>query len=266
MSNLIRNAGFELGTVEFWGATGGATVEISTAQKKYGTYSGKVTVVGAAHPGFISDDYISVQEGVMMSLSAWNYSVTTIGALGSFKLYCYDEDLNLISTISSVGRATSTEWRFWSAHLLVPAGAVYARVGWEMASTTNTRVFHIDSFMVTKIDSNEIVNYVRSFPSVVTVAANYTYPQYSEYLLGMRDYYFEINVSVATGTTPTLTVFLCELDSLGNERILGQTSEFTTTGDQRVGIAKPLSAVYIRHEIGGTTPSFSYQSKVIGVR
>lgn len=266
MANLIRNGGFERGDITFWEALGNATLEASTDDQLYGVYAGKITALAGTYVGARSLDYIAVSEGDVVAVSAGYISVTTLGRDCWYVLELYDDDGIFIRGLESVDREVLGLWDEWRAQFIIPSGISYARVVWYMDNIVTGRVYYLDNVSVAIIETGKTLKLERELVSLTNHAASHDYPELSEYVLGMNEYYAEIDVTAVAGTTPTMTVYIKEYDTYGNERVLGQFTEVTAITDQRVGIAKPLGAVWVSTDVGGTTPTFTFEVSVIGVR
>lgn len=70
----------------------------------------------------------------------------------------------------------------------------------------------------------------------------------------------QLNVTAASGTTPTLDVVIEDtLDGGANWNTIGTFTQRTAAGRQVVDITTPFSEqVRVRWTIGGTTPSFTF--------
>lgn len=71
---------------------------------------------------------------------------------------------------------------------------------------------------------------------------------------------FFMDVTAASGTTPTLDVDVVELLPEGRERVLGSFAQITVVGTRELAVTDvPFTAsLRIDFTIGGTTPSFTF--------
>lgn len=76
----------------------------------------------------------------------------------------------------------------------------------------------------------------------------------------------QLNVTAASGTTPTLDVVIEDSLDGTNWNTIGTFTQKVTTGRQVIDITTPFAdTVRARWTIGGTTPSFTFAVDAIGV-
>lgn len=82
---------------------------------------------------------------------------------------------------------------------------------------------------------------------------------------GVCQAWVTVNVTVVSGTTPTLTLALQQQDANGVWVAVGQTASLTAVGTASFNVGPDLPLVgplRVAWTIGGTTPSFTFQASV----
>lgn len=263
--NFLRNGSFELGNENFWGALGSGTHEIQTDTIWIGAYALKVDEAGIGTPGVHSLDYEDVMVGDVIDLHAWVRSTPALG--WRMRIYTYDADGMSIDYHDVGWLSGATTWKEMFGQYHVPSGVSYIRVGVGAVIAAGTADLYIDGIEAQKVHDmtafmirREIANLSNLTASGNTSAAPFN-------LYGGESYYAEVECTSITGTNPTLDIEVCELDSYGNERILGVFTQITAAANQRVGIARPIgSEMYINYTEGGTWTDCDFKVSVIGVR
>ncbi len=69
----------------------------------------------------------------------------------------------------------------------------------------------------------------------------------------------QLNVTAASGTTPTLDVVVEDSLDGANWNTVGTFTQLTTTGRQVINVTTPFAdQIRVRWTIAGTTPSFTF--------
>ena len=266
MKAKLRNPGFEYGNTSFWSIAGVGTIEVDTAQKVEGTYSGKVTTTaGSKSADVVHDDLIPVEYGEVAAYSVFMRGVAADEV--SLRMKTYDSDGNHRNTGIVKNCVMNGGWMQIQSQYIAKIDESYVQFYLVFSSALGSAEYHIDNLdiHVVALGAQAIQKLEIADLTNLTATGDTTSDLYKMY--GFTNYYAEIECTSLTGTNPTLDVDIAELDVYGNERILGSFSLFSTADDQRIGISKPIGeGMYVKYTEGGSWTDCDLAVTIIGVR
>lgn len=263
--NLIRNGGFETGDTRFWDMTAGVSFEADPLEQKYGTYSGLLSMTNVTGGSVQSGDYLEVEPYQILDFSA------QILPNGFDTIYIYvreyTEDLSFIRNRTLWTGTPAAAWLNVASQIRLGGEVCYVQLRFYVEVNATPSEFNIDSVILNKVDMRQIPTKTVELCNLSNLTASGDTTDVLKDLYGFSTYYADIDITSLTGTTPTLDVEICEYDAYGNERVLGNFSQFDGAGDQRVGVAPPVTGdIYVKYTEGGTWTDCDFRVTLIGVR
>lgn len=262
----LRNAGFERGDLSFWEVGLGATLELETGEVYRGSYSGKVTTATAPNAASVThSDMVAVEYGSIAAIATRIKMVA--GDSVSIRARLLDADLNQIRVLNLKDISASGSWELLQSEYVVEKDVSYISFYLSITAGLGAAVEYIDSMYINILSLNDGVLGVIELCDLEDLTASGDTSADEHRMYGFRNYYAEVECTSLTGTNPTLDIEICETDQYDNERILGQFSQLSAAGDQRVGIAAPIGkGMYVKYTEGGTWTDCDFKVSVIGVR
>lgn len=262
----LRNRGLELGDTSFWEADIIGVLLIESTEVHRGAYSLKVTADPTIHRAYLRHtDYIPVEAGDIIDMEV--YVKGAVGDNVAIMVERFDADLNSLETQSIKYTPFTGLWQSLRSQYVVDTGIAYCRLYLASYGTAGVPITYVDDASVSIFDRSKVGEMVIEIAALTDKTASDDTSTDRYRMFGFRDYYAEIDVTSVSGTTPTVDVEVCELDSYDNERILGTFTQFNGVTDQRVGIAAPIGkGMYVKYVMGGTVTDCDFKVSVIGVR
>lgn len=261
--SLIRNGGFERGNTDFWGVDVGGTLEISTANYKYGHYCGKYTAAGNALESLSLTDYIPVTPFSLINMVGWVKS-DAFNTVYPF-IFTYDGDYSLVSYPRGPGRYMDNTYLMIDAQFEIERNWGFIRVGYSIDSPYSGEIYYIDGVAVTEVTTTNALHgkVVLKDLTLVTTDGNTT--NNPQDLKQYNTYYAQIGCDYISGSGATLDVDVCELDVFGNERVLASFASITTVSHETIALPDAIgNGMYIKYTVAGTTPNIDFGVDVIG--
>lgn len=263
--NLIRNSGFEVGDTRFWEMTSGVSFAVDSANQKYGTYSGKLSMTGVSGGAIQSGDYLEVRPYQIVDFSAQVLASSFDGLY--VYIQEYTEDLEYIGTRLLYYKVLPATWTNIKSQVRIGGEVCYARLRFYVDVCVSPTEMYFDSVIFNTVEIDDIPVKAIELCNLSNLTASGDTSSDVKDLYGFRDYYADIDVTSVTGTNPTCDVTICEFDMYGNLRVLGTFTQFNGVTDQRVGIAPPITGdMYVKYVMGGTVTDCDFKVSVIGVR
>lgn len=263
--NLMRNAGFERGDLDFWVSAGDGSAVVSDADPMYGTYHAVVTVAMGDGHALYSADYIPIVFGQIMVFN-W-YALSTGGGQTYARFYEYDSDLNLLATTDRRGGDASVSYKQYQAMLSPQPNTEYVRIGVYVYADEAPAVFKVDSCYASTLSGDDPLVYRIEIASIAGAVSSFNTSLTPYDMLGFDSYYADIDCTVLAGTNPTLDLTVCETDVYGNEKVLGTFAQLNAVGHERITIDRPIGdGMYVKYVEGGTWTNCTFDVTVTGVR
>lgn len=266
MRMKLRNAGFELGSTKFWSVVTSGSLVIEDSEINRGSYSGKITTDAGSKWAFIKHhDLIQIDEGAIVNYGIWIKGVA--GDTFYFKARTYDINGVVVDSVEMKTVTLSGSWQHVLGQYVAGNEDVYVQLYVDIRSAVGSAINYIDDASCTIMNADESLYRAEEIAYILNETTSGDTTADKHRLLGLKEYYAEINVTSMTGTTPTCDVTVCERDQSNNERVLGTFTQFNAITDQRVGIAPPIgTGVYVNYVMGGTVTNCRFKVYVIGVR
>lgn len=214
-TSIIRNAGFERGTMEFWRSYNDAVLTAHSTDQKYGSYSGKAAYGSTATDGIVSADYLPVQEGEIYRISAYMRSSTS--RYGGIKAICYDSDYSLITEHSISWGSIDNSWNEIEGVLHVPFGVEYVRIACLSATMSAGLSVLVDSVSMIPIDESFMTPIGIPIQAMTAVTTSFNTAADKKTFYGMPDYYLDMQYSYVGGTATSITVNVMEINPVNGQ-------------------------------------------------
>lgn len=205
MKNLIRNGGFERGTIDFWTAFDEKSFAVVATPVHKGSYAGKLVCDGANKPYIMTNDYIPITIGETMYLEAWLRS-SGMYIAEIYAVY-YDEGLTEIDAVlidhSNPG-TTSYAQKIWSIAGI--EGAVYMKPKIYLDHSTVDDYLLIDGVMMYKFSPEEVIGGACLMIEEENISSSGSH--FSDFFIvaPFKEAEFKLYVETCTGTSETLDV------------------------------------------------------------
>lgn len=256
MKNLIRNGGFERGTIDFWTAYDAKSFAVVGTPVHKGSYAGKLVCDGSNNPYIMTNDYISITVGNTFYFEAW------LRASGVYisEIYAvfYDEALNVIDEVlidhSNPGTTSYTQ-KVWSIGGI--EGAVYMRPKIYLDTTTVDEYMLIDGVMMYKFSPEEVIGGVGLMIHEDDIHT--TGSHFSDFFIvaPFKEAEFKLYAPYCTGANVTLDVKIMSRGNFGTvERDIATFEQVTASDDLQIIVISEGLGTKIRAEaVVGGSPS-----------
>lgn len=263
--NLIRNGGFEDGSLVHWVMRSAGSLVLDAANSHRGSGCAKLTSSGAGIEYFDSSDYIEVKPYEVLITSAWVKSAAARGC----KIYAveYDENLEVIDHIELTEITSTAMYSMLHAEHVVSAEASYVILRLAVSGSANSEIFYFDDAKVYMHDPEVAVYYTTELCVLnsINVSGDSSGDRYDQ--KGFITYIADLHVTTANGTNPTLDLTVVELDGHGDEVIVGTFAQKVAVGSERILLSNVTgNQMYVRYIIGGVNPVFYFEVSVNGKR
>ena len=255
--SIIRNGGFERGSIDFWEVASDGALEISTLLPKYGTYCGKFTSAGNYQEFILSTDYVAVDPYDIVNLTGWVKSTAARNVQPI--LFAYDADYSYIGGLYSLSRTMDTTWMLLNSQVVIPYNTAYIRAGYYVEGSAADEVFYIDGYMgsILTASSNKTGS-VNTHPYAVENVSGDTVGNRQD-MKQFSTYHADLQIGVVNGVNPTLDVIVYEIDYRGVALSVGTFAQAIAVGRERIQLPNALGkGFYIGYVIGGTGPEFYF--------
>jgi len=265
VKNLIRNGGFERGTIDFWTAGDEKSFGVVGTPVYKGSYAGKLVADGSHNPSIVTNDFFLVTPGEHMYFEAFLRGSHTMDC--ELRLLYYDEALSLIDeTVYQSVEIYSTGYTRMVWPVSGIEGAMYVRVKLLMGEMTVDRYMLVDNVLMYRQDPTEITAFEDVIYPLTTHSSAGTY--YSEYVLtgAFREAAFILKAATCAGTNETLDVTIESHSFYASiKHDIATFAQITAVGDPQVLVVTAGLGVKVRMKavIGGTPTSVSFF--VVGV-
>lgn len=205
MKNLIRNGGFERGSIDFWTAFDAANFYVQNGYTHEGAFAGRVDCDGTHEPYIMPNDFIRLVSGEVAYFEAWLYASGMYQA--ELDVEYYDEGLVKVDEIkyASFNPGTSNFAQVLWAISGVD-GAMYARPKLKLKHTTLNHFMVVDSVMMYKFSPEDVMGGERLMIDMDSgnVVGNF----FGDWLLSapFKEAEFKLYVAECSGTNPTIDV------------------------------------------------------------
>ena len=262
--NALRNGGFERGTTDFWSTPEGGTLTVDNTNQLYGDYCGKFVSAGAYAQYVSHNDYIECKPREIVNVSGYvkSSSSASVGLI----LYVYDSDYAEIEKITLSTNSMDNTYQFFKSQYILPDDSSFIRVAYRLHVPALDDVFYFDSISldISSIDSS-ISGTITLHDAESSETASGDTSSDKKDMMQFSSYYAQLNVISASGSSPTLDVDVCELNSDGYEVVLASFPQQTNTGLVTIDLPHTQGRqMYIKYTIGGTSPAFRFSVVVVG--
>lgn len=205
MKNLIRNGGFERGTIDFWTAFDMKSFTAVATPVHKGSYAGKIVCDGANNPYLMPNDYIPLQVGETA------YFEAMVRANGMYSAYLrveyYDEGLGSIETVTydSFNPGTSGFAQVLEVISGVE-GAMYCRPYIYLDHSTEDDYMVVDNVLMYKFLPEDVIGEARLLDDREGLTSAGNYNSSWSVVLPFKEAAFTLYVPTLTGTSDTLDV------------------------------------------------------------
>jgi len=263
--NLIRNGGFEDGTVDFWDVDGGVNIEIESSEVKYGSYAMKATSTNNASFKIINSTYIEVKPYQNIIMTGWVKSSSTRWVYPH--IWFYDSDYSLITDVNSYGINNHTNYAQFTGVFTVPEDAKYARLGVNINNNNSGDVYYLDSLNAQFLDAKDMIYGEKELIAASGVTSSGDSSSDQKVLPNFNKYYADLNVGYLSGSSPTLEISVYEYTDLMGAVVLGTFTTATSTTFERIELSKCTGrGLYVEYTIGGSGVTAYFNVKVRGLR
>lgn len=265
MGNLIRNTGFEAGNTNFWTVSSGDTFAADTGDKKYGTYSGKLTSVGTGTIVLETDDYIPVNLNGIYNLSFW-FIGAAVKAL-SVRVEMYDKDLSYIDKEIVISKDCTIAWALYEAQFICPVEVEYVKIEFRITAPLDTMCFWIDNAVFEScISEGSIIRIERLANILSVVASGDTFDDRMD-IQEFEHYYADLRCTSLTGSTPLLDIDVVERTEAGADIVVGSFAQLNGAGSERIKLTNATGrTMYVKYTEGGTWTDCDFTVDIIGKR
>lgn len=265
MGNLIRNGSFARANLDFWEKIAGDTLEVTTDDKLYGSYSGRMVSGAAGWLKVRNTDYIDVSPLDLLLLNRAVKSVD-IGEVRIKVLY-YDGDYQYIETIEVDQVTTDASWQEGSTNISIPANASYMQIQFEANATGAGKSFYFDAIAISRVTNDQRTRYEVKLCDVQSITGSGNTEATKQSVLGFAFYRADMKCYYLDGTAQTLDIDVVEKDRFGTIHILGSFAQLSGSGSERIDLAKATAkGIYAVYTTGGTVSDGWFAVSVTGSR
>lgn len=267
----LRNAGFELGTTDYWDAIIGSDFSVDDSIVSRGSYSGKIKSDGSGQLGIRHRDYIETEQYDIIHVGCDVYPHDD--AVGYIRVYRYDENYNEIGYDALSLVVTGGEWNTLEYDSIVPYGCKYIRpaiVLYFLDANTYSYVDNLYLKILTPINTFfRLTELYNSGSSSITSSGSSSANR--KFMVGLREYYAHLHAEWnGSDSDETLEVKIHEVSPInGRDVVVGSFSKVTASDvDERIKLTNCSGyGLYAEWTLNGTTPSWNYvEIEVWGVR
>jgi len=268
MRNLIRNGGFERGTIDFWTGYDTTSFAVSTTTPYKGTYCGLLTSNGVSDPYVMCTDFISVAEGEEFVFEGFFRKSSGAGATSaSIYVVYYDEGLDEITTeyYDTVNLHDTT----YDPITLVISGhqaSCYMKVKIVFETSSITEGLLLDNLSLSRIDIRKVAGVTKTMMD--RISYNSFGIHYSELFIAAlyKEGVFSMRCTGITPATGRLDLIVQTWDRAS--RIWVDIATFTQISaaitEQVLIVTAGLGEIIrVKEEISGATSIISY--KLLGM-
>jgi hypothetical protein len=265
MRNLIRNGGFERGTIDFWAAYDMKSFIVVATPVHKGSYAGKIVCDGTNNPYIIPNDYIALTIG---ETAVFEAMVRANGMyIAHLRVEYYDEGLALIETKTYHSFNTSASGYVQVLEAISGVeGAIYCRPYIYLVHSTLDDYMLVDNVSMCKLLPEEVMarELLMDERENLTSVGSYFSPEYI--VAQFREAEFYLYVDTFAGTSKTLDVSIkSRLPWEMRDRTIVTFTQVTTSGNaQTIVINEGLGAkIRVEAVLAGTGLDCDYYVNAI---
>lgn len=260
MKNLIRNGGFERGTIDFWTAYDEKSFAVVATPVHKGSYAGKLVCDGSNNPYIMPNDYIEMGVG---EVAAYEASLRANGIYVAYlRVEYYDEGLALIETVTynSFNPGTTGYAQILECISGVE-GAIYCRPYLYLSHSTLDDYMLIDNVQMYKLLPEEVMGGARLMDDRENISSSGSYFSPWSFVQPFKEAEFKLYCSSCTGTNETLDVKIVSRDGFhGLDRDIATFTQVTASDNlQTIVISEGLGTkIRVEAVVGGNPTDIDY--------
>jgi len=234
MKNLIRNGGFERGTIDFWTAFDKKSFGVVATPVFKGSYAGKIVCDGANNPYLMTNDFVPLAIGEIAYFEAWIRANVMCSCY--LRVEYYDEQLEVIETVTYESFNPGTSGYVQELQVISGIeGAVYCKPYLYLAHSTVDDYFLVDNVSMYKFTPEDMMCGVRLMDDRDSLTTSGTYNSPWSVVSGFREATFLLYVGTLTGTADTLDVTIeSQSNFKSNEYVLVTFEQVTASDNEHV--------------------------------
>lgn len=204
-NNMIRNGGFERGTLDFWHGTNYSAFEVITSPVKEGTYAAKIVAQAGPSPTISPNDYLEMGLDETAALELFLRGSHAEGV--HLWMYHYDEELNQISSfrVEPFNLSTSQYVQYLFEISGMEGSKYFRPLVYFNASTVGAELY-LDNVSMYKSDPNTVAGRSHEIYSSGTINSAGTYYSAMFYVAPFTQGEFKLWVDTCIGTSETINV------------------------------------------------------------